>query len=208
MSESLWVIKLGGSLAGASDLRSWLAVPAGHQNSRVIVVPGGGEFANVVRAEQTRWGFDDNVAHQMALQAMDQFGRMLLALESTMVPLRELDQASEVWADGRTPVWLPSASLATEALLPASWDCTADTVAAWAAVQLAASDLILGKSAPLNSSQPSFSSLVEQGIVDPLFPVWASDAGFRCWYCRQPAEFAALLSGRPDSATRVGSPVL
>src|SRR5215510_16371000 len=67
------VVKLGGSYAHAAELKPWLAAIAacaGH----VVLVPGGGPFADAVREAQARMGFDDRVAHRMALTAMAQYG--------------------------------------------------------------------------------------------------------------------------------------
>ena len=47
------VVKIGGSLGKADALRSWLAVLA-RGKGRVVVVPGGGAFADGVREEQRR----------------------------------------------------------------------------------------------------------------------------------------------------------
>lgn len=74
----MWVVKLGGSLAASDRLPDWLRSLAGR--SDLVLVPGGGPFADQVRAMQARWGFDDATAHHLALLAMEQFGRMLCAL--------------------------------------------------------------------------------------------------------------------------------
>ena len=39
---------------------------------KVVIVPGGGLFADQVRVTQKLWQFNDQVAHQMALLAMQQ----------------------------------------------------------------------------------------------------------------------------------------
>ena len=49
---------------------------------KVVVVPGGGPFADAVRTAQGLWQFSDEVAHVMAIGAMDQFGRMLCGIEA------------------------------------------------------------------------------------------------------------------------------
>ena len=82
MDAGLTVVKLGGSLAFSDALRPWL--DALSQCARhVVVVPGGGPFADAVRAAQPRMGFDDRAAHHMALSAMEQYGRALVGLGRT-----------------------------------------------------------------------------------------------------------------------------
>ena len=46
----------------------------------MVLVPGGGPFADAVRAAQPRMGFDDRAAHAMALLAMEQYGCALANL--------------------------------------------------------------------------------------------------------------------------------
>src|SRR5688572_11112389 len=66
------VVKLGGSYALSPRLPAILAaIRASHVP--VVVVPGGGPFADAVRAAQPRMGFGDRAAHRMALLAMAQF---------------------------------------------------------------------------------------------------------------------------------------
>src|SRR5258706_129790 len=52
------VIKLGGSFAFSADLGEWIAAIAGCAG-RAVIVPGGGPFADAVRAAQAQMGFDD-----------------------------------------------------------------------------------------------------------------------------------------------------
>ncbi len=66
------VVRLGGSHAFSPLLRPWLAA-IGAAAGRVVLVPGGGPFADTVRSAQAAMGFDDLAAHRMALLAMAQY---------------------------------------------------------------------------------------------------------------------------------------
>ena len=70
------IVKLGGSHAFGPHLHDWLEAIA-REAGLVVIVPGGGPFADAVRAAQPAMGFDDEAAHAMALMAMAQFGRAL-----------------------------------------------------------------------------------------------------------------------------------
>ncbi len=72
------VIKLGGSHAGSYLLRPWIDALA--PATGIVIVPGGGPFADTVRTMQPAIGYNDHAAHDMALMAMAQFGRALAAL--------------------------------------------------------------------------------------------------------------------------------
>ena len=67
------VVKLGGSLLEGDGGRGrpWLDILA-RSTVPVVVVPGGGAFADLVRSEQRRLGFSGRTAHRMALVAMHQ----------------------------------------------------------------------------------------------------------------------------------------
>ena len=80
----LTVVKVGGGLAseaGDEALRA-LCTALGELGSRhpLLVVPGGGEFADAVREQDRRLGLRSPTAHRMALLAMDQFGWALADL--------------------------------------------------------------------------------------------------------------------------------
>ena len=74
------VVKLGGSLFDYSKLSEWLKILSEEGAGKVVIVPGGGPFADQVRDAQKRWKFNDQQAHKMALHAMDQFGIMLCGI--------------------------------------------------------------------------------------------------------------------------------
>ncbi|MGZ5851302.1 MAG: amino acid kinase family protein, partial [Hyphomicrobium sp.] len=59
------VIKLGGSVAESGRLAAIVLIVAATRVP-VVVVPGGGTFADAVRVAQAELGFGDAVAHHMA----------------------------------------------------------------------------------------------------------------------------------------------
>ena len=172
---SLVVAKLGGSLADSPQREAWLAALAASARP-LILVPGGGPFARAVRAAQASMRFDDIAAHRLALLAMEQFG-VVLAAHSDRYALassrRDIEAAIEA---GRIPVWLPSAMTLAAPEIPASWDATSDSLAAWLAGAFAARRLLLIKSCDL-AGPVSLDRLAAANIVDPLFPRFAVRSG-------------------------------
>src|SRR5271165_1401385 len=138
----LTVVKLGGSYAFSAALGDWLEILACNAG-RVVLVPGGGPFADAVRQAQPKMGFDDAAAHHMALLAMEQYGRTLvslngtLALASSAVAIRRLISAQKI------PVWAPTRMVLGSIDIPRSWDVTSDSLAAWLARRLRAQRLLL-----------------------------------------------------------------
>lgn len=164
------VVKLGGSLAASPQLPRLLeqlaAVP------KLVIVPGGGPFADTVRLAQKEHGFDDAAAHDMALLAMAQFGRMLAAQAGFRAAWGAERLAAELARSQRQAplVWLPDP--ATDALeVERSWRITGDSLALWLAHRIGACRLVLLKSCPIPTAD--LSALATAKIVDEIFPAMA-----------------------------------
>jgi aspartokinase-like uncharacterized kinase len=138
------VVKLGGSHALSPLLPGWLAA-IGRAAGRVVLVPGGGPFADAVRAAQPAMGFGDAAAHDMALMAMAQYGRALTGLADGFVYADTLDAVREAVVRGRIPVWSPWPMLGAHPDIPRSWDVTSDSLAVWLATELRAGGVVLIK---------------------------------------------------------------
>jgi len=160
------VIKLGGAMAEGPWLKSWLDQLA---TQPVLIVPGGGPFANCVRSLQNRVGFSDVAAHKMALNAMVQYARMLIDLEPRLQPVSTQSEINQVLSQGQTAIWLPLA-VQDHPDIPQSWAVTSDSLAAWLAVKVGATRLILVKSTELPGAPTSVETLVADGVVDAAFP--------------------------------------
>jgi aspartokinase-like uncharacterized kinase len=201
----MWVIKIGGSLCHKISLARWLDQVACFGPGQVVVVPGGGPFADEVRAAQGAWGVPDATAHRMALLAMDQFGELLLGLRPDLVAAANPLEVRWALANGRVPVWLAGRD-ATVDDLPATWEITSDSLAAFLAGQLGAGDLLLVKSVALAESSASAAELADRGWLDAGFPPFLAGAGFSAWLVeREDHEHLRdfLYAGVPLGACRI-----
>lgn len=168
------VVKLGGSTAEGGELDTWIAAFAAAALP-LVIVPGGGPFAELVRMEQKRMGFSDEAAHAMAILAMDAFGCVILDGEARMAPARSLEEVARVLGEEKIPVWLPSAMMIGASDIPASWDVTSDSLAAWLAGRIGAETLLLVKQTQAFSAEDSASDLMARGVVDPAFAAMLPD---------------------------------
>jgi aspartokinase-like uncharacterized kinase len=197
--QRMWVVKLGGSLHDAPDLRRWLRLLAQAPGCPRVLVPGGGPFAQAVRGLQPRLGFDDTVAHRMAILAMQQYALHLQALEPELA-LAETDEELRA-----TPasVWLPWRLAGREPGLRASWELTSDSIACWLATRLGAELLLLVKSGAVPTGERAAADLAATGLVDPAFPALAGAfAGAVCILHRDHPP-AALTERQLGPACRV-----
>jgi 5-(aminomethyl)-3-furanmethanol phosphate kinase len=162
------VVKLGGSTADHKEMNVWTAALAG-SCLPLVIVPGGGAFADQVRDEQRRLGFSDAAAHAMAILAMDQFGHVILDRNERFSAGRSPDEIEQALGDGRIPVWLPSSMAIPASDIPISWDVTSDSIAAWLTGKLAAEALLLVKQSRAFTKEDSVADLRARGIVDAYF---------------------------------------
>ena len=141
------VIKVGGSLIReAPELINRLVkefgsgncgtapdrLTSGNSPFSILIVPGGGIFANTVRRADESFGLGDDAAHWMAVLGMEQYACYL-------------QDKSHATGTGSIKEPLPGVSilfpyrlLKSEDPLPHSWDVTSDTIAAWVAKQTGA----------------------------------------------------------------------
>jgi aspartokinase-like uncharacterized kinase len=169
------VVKIGGSLV-ADRTRLCAILAECVAEPPVAIVPGGGLFADAVRATQAALGLDDALAHRFALDAMGRMAEVLCALEPRLTIARSLEVVADALAQGRSVIWDPVALTAGHADIAESWDVTSDSLALWLARMLGVERCILVKSAKL-TSQTDPAALARAGLVDAAFPRFAAAFG-------------------------------
>ncbi|HEX6984384.1 MAG TPA: hypothetical protein VF170_03355, partial [Planctomycetaceae bacterium] len=145
------VYKVGGSLFDWPELFGRLAALLASEPGRPLLVSGGGAAADVVRDWDRVHRLGERRAHRLAVTSL-RLGEAFLAdglPGGTVVTSR--DEAAAAWSAGRLPVlnvetFLTDEEAAGAEPLPASWDVTSDSIAAWVAWRWPA-DLVLLKSA-------------------------------------------------------------
>jgi aspartokinase-like uncharacterized kinase len=156
------VIKIGGGLLrdeGLDGLRRGCAEATEIARNRpVLVVPGGGPFADAVRAVGEQVGLDDATAHALALQAMDQLGLLLRPL----LPAAEL--LTDLVAPRALGLLQTARAFANRPGVPESWSVTSDSLAVLAAAAIGADEAVLlkgvdGVLARWPSDEPPLSAL-------------------------------------------------
>ena len=192
------VVKLGGSFALSPHLREWTAAIAARAG-RIVIVPGGGPFADVVRIAQAPMGFDDRAAHRMGLLAMEQYGCAIASLDERLSPADSLESIRHSLADGKVPVWLPVRMVLAEASIPQSWDVTSDSLAAWLAGKIGAKRLVLVKHVEAMENAVRAADLTARNIVDNAFMDFLAASGVPA-FILGPAEHGAVRHGALDDA--------
>ena len=211
----LTVVKVGGGLgrgAGDDALRA-LCATLGELGRRhpLLVVPGGAWFADAVREADRRFALPAAASHHMAVLGMEQFGWLL----SELIPGAERCADPARVPAGRTAVLLPAA-LALDSL-PASWQVTSDSIAAWVAVRAGAGRLVLVKEVDgLFAQWPAHGEALARltvaelralrpAGVDEHLPAVLERASFETWVIsgRDPERLVELLERGATVGTRI-----
>jgi aspartokinase-like uncharacterized kinase len=173
------VVKVGGSLLDWPELPRRLAAFLGGRRARLpsertMLIAGGGRAADLVRTLDRIHQLGDERAHQLALHALELTANILAQLVSGSTVIDRLGALDDAWNAGSIPILAPRSSIIELArtaptILPATWNVTSDSIAAWIADALRADTLVLLKSAPLPEAA-SRRDAARLGLVDPMFP--------------------------------------
>jgi 5-(aminomethyl)-3-furanmethanol phosphate kinase len=189
------VVKIGGGLLrceGLQGLRRACAEAVEIATHRpVLVVPGGGPFADAVRALDAQVGLADEIAHTLALQAMDQLGVLLRPL------LGDAELLSDLIAPRGLSLLVAASAFADRYGVPESWEVTSDSLAVLAGAAIGAEEVVLLK--PVAGVLPRWPS------DDAPFPVLTA-AELRALHARGGGR--AVDSYLPEAVRRTGTAVV
>jgi aspartokinase-like uncharacterized kinase len=194
-STSPLIVKVGGSLYNQiPDL-----IPVIKASKRpLLLIPGGGPFADLVRRIQV----DNDTAHWMAVSAMEQYGLFIASFG--------ISTTDFISTPFTTTVFLPYRYLRLTDPLPHTWDATSDTIAAWVAQALHL-DLLLLKSVDgifINGIfQVQVTRPVETDVIDPFFIPFVAQNSVRVTIINgtQPERVAKYLKGDQVLHTDIGT---
>ncbi|MDR5768178.1 aspartate kinase [Caballeronia sp. LZ008] len=173
----MWVVKIGGSLSHDPALREWLTRLWEVGGGRVVIVPGGGDFADAVRQYQQEWHFDDLAAHNMCLLAMAQYAILMQGVVPELVLASNEDRIRRALRDGRVAVWVPTDLMRSTPDSMTNWETTSDSLAAWLSTSLNAERLMIVKSCEVEANAP-LEALASKGILDRRFAAYVRDANY------------------------------
>jgi hypothetical protein len=192
-----FIVKVGGSLSKSKlTLRKLFEeLAAISRNHKLLVVPGGGLFADVVRRIYRKFNISEDAAHWMAILAMDQMGFFFSDFHPNIRVVDGLEEARKT-GRGLIPVLIPFKIMLDNDPLPHSWDVTSDSIAAYIAHITGTKKLFIltdvdgvftsdPKSSPDAELVPEISAeeLADRNVctsVDKIFPSLVSKYGLEC----------------------------
>ena len=218
------VVKVGGSLLEDRRhlARLCLELERLARVHKILAVPGGSIFADVVRDVDRTVHLSNIAAHRMAILAMDQFGLLLSDIARRARPVHTLTLARKHMSRGILPILLPSRLVLRWDRVRPSWDVTSDSITAYVAELLHARRLILAtdvdgiftadpkvnRKAKL-MKQVSISQLLrwnKRTSIDRFLPRMLG-SGVDCYVVngKHPDRVASILEGSAATYTRVTS---
>jgi aspartokinase-like uncharacterized kinase len=219
------VIKVGGSIAEDPERLKALCRKLSMLAKKyaIIVVPGGGQFADAVREYDRRFALSSDVSHRLAILGMDQFGLLLSQIMPNSRVFRQLENAKELAEAKIVPIFLPSHWMFQENPLENSWDVTSDSIAAYVASRVNAGKLVLAidvdgiftcdpktyADAKLveRLSAKKLAALNRRTSVDRYLPKLLLKSQTDCYVVngKYPERVAAVLAGQQTTCTLVSA---
>lgn len=206
VKDDIAVVKLGGSLIKSGDVVSILKLVA-KARVPVVIVAGGGGFADEVRRLQPGLHLSDKAAHRMAILAMHQNAFALADLQPELKPVETISEMRLALRAGRVPVWLPLKMCDRDRAIAEDWSMTSDGLAARLAERLGDCDLLVFKSRSV-PAKADVHALAAAGVVDSSFAeiVTRADVGWRIFGPGEEQAFASRVLVLRQHATYVGKP--
>ena len=164
------VLKIGGSLHASEHLHEWINQLAESDSHKIIIVPGGGPFADKVRVADKLYNFSSEGSHKMAVMAMQQFARMMCDVNSSLALVSSFDEINH--SSKSSLVWAPYEMVSSQCSYPKDWNTTSDSLAVWLATEVSAEHLCMVKSAQIDKEVPD---VLKSDLVDNYFPTALKD---------------------------------
>jgi len=133
-----WVVKIGGSLFPHQAIK----LAENLKGLDVVVICGGGDFANLLRKFDYQIDFSNSANHHAAIMCMDILGILLSDKIKNGIAVYSLEDAENAIKSGLTPILLPSKLMDSLDPLEHSWRVTSDSISLYFAHLLEAKLLI------------------------------------------------------------------
>ena len=132
MMEKTAIFKVGGSiLENNLNLNSTISqlnqLFKKHVLNKIILIPGGGSYANFIRYLDKNLNLGNDLCHWMAIYAMNYNGILLCKKYSELKCIDNFINLPQI--ENAFTVFLPYETLKREDELPHNWDVTSDSIA-------------------------------------------------------------------------------
>lgn len=157
----MWVLKIGGSWITNPNLTRLLKTLDKKKKGKMIIVAGGGCFADSVRFAFKKTKMSEKIANTLALKSTEIFCSYLKDINKKLYLT-----TNQRFRENSLNVWLPSLILSNEKSFKKNWNSTSDSVAAWLSTNIKAEGLVFIKSLRKFKKINKLGDLQKKNIID------------------------------------------
>ncbi|CAB3287396.1 [5-(aminomethyl)furan-3-yl]methyl phosphate kinase [Methanocaldococcus lauensis] len=208
------IVKIGGSLTyDAKPLLKTLKDYAKENNKNIVIIPGGGEFANVVRKIDKFLNLSNSLSHKLAIKCMDLIGEIyseignIKAYDTLFNLKREINKE-------KIAILLPSKILISTDISEHSWDVTSDSLSLYIGNLLDVKEIIIATDVdgiydkfPGGKLLNIINANEIQGLtsVDKTFPILLKKFKMTAYVVngKYPQRVIDILEGKPNIYTKI-----
>jgi len=123
----MWIVKIGGSWLKNPKLPSLINFLQKFAKEKIVLVVGGGVFAETVRSVYISNKMTEETGHILAMKATEIFAYYLKSIN----PKISITNKITNFAKKNLNLWIPTKKLSFEKKFQKSWESTSDSIAAW-----------------------------------------------------------------------------
>ena len=161
----MWIIKIGGSWIDKVELNELITNLSKYsQLENIIIVVGGGCFADAVRLVYASNQMSEKTGHFLALKGTEMFAYIIKEINKRISLINNIESLKVI--DRKLKVWMPSIVLKDEPSFINSWEPTSDSVAAWLHTKLKSNGLVFVKSLIFKKKIYKLKHLQDKNVLD------------------------------------------
>ena len=157
----MWFLKIGGSWITNPKLTTLIRRLDKKKKGKIIIVAGGGCFADSVRFAFKKTKMSEKLANTLALKSTEIFCSFLKDINKKLYLTTD-----KRFKENSLNVWLPSVILSNEKSFKKNWNSTSDSVAAWLSDNIKADGLVFIKSLKKFEKINKLADLQKKNIID------------------------------------------
>ena len=157
----MWVLKIGGSWITNPNLITLIKRLEKKKKGKIVIVAGGGCFADSVRYAFKKTKMSEKLANTLALKSTEIFCSYLKDINKKLYLTTD-----KHFKENLLNVWLPSVILSKEKSFKKNWNSTSDSVAAWLSNNVKADGLVFIKSLKKFKKVNKLADLQKKNIID------------------------------------------
>ena len=159
----MWIIKIGGSWLKNPKLPLLINFLQKFAKEKIVLVAGGGVFAETVRSVYTSNKMTEETGHILAMKATEIFAYYLKSIN----PKISITNKNTNFIKKNLNLWIPTEKLSFEKKFKKNWESTSDSIATWLYSNTKSKGVVFVKSLSFkNDEKLKLNDLQKKKILD------------------------------------------